>query len=262
MLDVNTDHSESKISELRQRLQGMVDDGISQAFIATQAGVHPSTICRLLNDNITSKCDAAIRLWEWTTSVGPSTALETSEDVHDANEPPVKKDAAERRFRSSQSFAFTVVRPNVVEIPGPATLLVKWLSTATENALACIAVVTPDGLRRLLPLSASTREKLARLEESFEKTPATIEEYASERIRLDRYLANAWDVTIKEGDGSSFELSITKPENAIASETLVHVWVRSPGIIELSGLPEDKTDLMAELKRVGKEFPNLLDRYS
>lgn len=139
---------------------------------------------------------------------------------------------------------------------------IKWLNSVSDNALDCIAVVAPEGGRRLLPLSDATRRKILNLERSFETTPATVNEFGTERNRLDRYLTAAWEARVVGVASGNFEVRISSPDDAIPLGTKVHVYARPPDVLELTGLPEDLTELMAELKRVAADFPALLDRFS
>ena len=72
----------------------------------------------------------------------------------------------------------------------------------------------------------------------------------------------AWDATIVDVEAGHFEVRITMPDDAIPIATGVQIWALRPEVLELSGLPEDSTDLMAYLRRVAADFPVLLDRFA
>jgi len=160
---------------------------------------------------------------------------------------------------SSHFFRFAVVERNLLKSSGD--IFVRWLPIGVDP-IDCKAVVTPEGGRRLIPLSGVTQQKICKLEKSFEDSSATVNEFGTDRIRLDRYLAAAWNVRVMKVDSGNFEFHIKMPDDAIPVGTEVFAYARPPEILELGGLPENRTELMAELRRVAAEFPALLDRLS
>ena len=250
-----------KVVELQRIVRAMRDRRITQKFIAKDSGVGQSVVSNLLRGKLRRWSDNLQKLWEY---VSPTAGHGPENQLQADNRGERNDDRRSTRGRSTSSrfFRVKVTTSNVVEIPGEAQTVIDWLTSANDHTIDCLAVVTPEGLRRIVPLSEGTQQKFINLESSFETSPATVNEFGTQRIRLDRYLAEAWEVRVVGVASGDYEVHITSPDDVIPRDTNVQAYARPPDVLEIVGLPEDATELMGELKRVAAEFPTLLDRLS
>lgn len=261
--------SGSYMLKLRERLQVLLDQGMSQRELAEKAGVTQTLLNRTLKEHSTPSGEDAIKLWELAKELAEPGSEQAGLGQTDAE---TQKNTLQRETSDAnlvRPLGPTQLWPRIsakqedkVLIPGEARLLFGWLPRAENSTIQCIGVVNSEGGRRILPRSSAFDRKIANLEKSLVNAPIRADEFATDRLRLARYVAASWSIQISYVDSASYEIRIVSPQHALPQNSEVDVFASQPDILELYPPTEDATVLHEELKQVAKEFARLLDQFA